>query len=128
MISLFQKLRISPTYSKDLIKKAFTKIIKIVHPDLGGNQDEFIEVLESYNILMAQRWVLATKIKIDAKYFLTGCTPRVMIQPIDGKDTFFVKFTIPPLTYPGTIIEFSDEGQHFRITLLSKQQGLEDES
>ena len=45
-------LGISKIASKNEIKTAYRKKTKILHPDKGGNQDQFVELNNSYNILI----------------------------------------------------------------------------
>lgn len=49
--TLYEELEISPLSNKEQIKKAYRKKIKKVHPDKGGDPEEFKRVVTAYLIL-----------------------------------------------------------------------------
>lgn len=49
--TLYEELEISPLSNKEQIKKAYKKKVKKVHPDKGGDPEEFKRVVEAYLIL-----------------------------------------------------------------------------
>lgn len=49
--SLYDTLEVSPLCNKEEIKRAYKKKVKKVHPDKGGNPEEFKEVVRAYMIL-----------------------------------------------------------------------------
>lgn len=52
MEKYFKILGINFTTDKDLIKKTYRELVKTNHPDKGGSEDRFKEILEAYNKLM----------------------------------------------------------------------------
>ena len=51
----YQLLGISPKASKDEIRKAFYKLAKENHPDQGGNEARFRELMEAYTRLTGDK-------------------------------------------------------------------------
>ena len=49
--TLYEELEISPLSNKDQIKKAYKKRVKKIHPDKGGDPEEFKRVVTAYLIL-----------------------------------------------------------------------------
>lgn len=49
--SLYEELEVSPLSNKEQIKKAYKKKVKKVHPDRGGDPEEFKRVVKAYLIL-----------------------------------------------------------------------------
>lgn len=48
----YERLDLSPKASSKEIKKAYRALAKIHHPDKGGDEDEFKEIQEAYDILI----------------------------------------------------------------------------
>jgi curved DNA-binding protein CbpA len=51
-MSLYETLKINKKASKNDIRKAYRKRSKETHPDIGGNNDEFLEVQKAYKVLI----------------------------------------------------------------------------
>jgi DnaJ-class molecular chaperone len=51
-MSLYQTLGISKDATKDEIKKAYRKLSKTMHPDVGGDEESFDELKQAYDVLM----------------------------------------------------------------------------
>lgn len=49
---LYKTLRVDKKASKESIKKNFRRLAKRLHPDQGGDEQEFIKVKEAYRILI----------------------------------------------------------------------------
>ena len=49
--TLYEELEISPLSNKEQIKKAYKRKVKKVHPDRGGDPEEFKRVVKAYLIL-----------------------------------------------------------------------------
>lgn len=47
-VELLERLGLPPNSSKDAIKSKFRELAKIYHPDLGGESNKFIELIDIY--------------------------------------------------------------------------------
>ncbi|EIM05018.1 DnaJ-class molecular chaperone with C-terminal Zn finger domain [Planococcus antarcticus DSM 14505] len=50
-IDYYTLLNILPTASEELIKRAYRIQSKELHPDQGGNEQQFIQLTEAYEVL-----------------------------------------------------------------------------
>lgn len=53
--SLYRKLHLTPDAPVDLVKAAFKVLSKKFHPDVGGDNDKFLEVAAAYSEIMSGR-------------------------------------------------------------------------
>lgn len=51
-MDLYKQLGVEKSASTSEIKKAYMKLAKTVHPDKGGNEEEFKQINKAYNILI----------------------------------------------------------------------------
>jgi len=51
-MSLYQTLGIGKDATKDEIKKAYRKLSKTMHPDVGGDEESFDKLKQAYDVLM----------------------------------------------------------------------------
>ena len=51
MIDYYKILNLNKDATQETIKKEYQKLIKIKHPDKGGNKEEFTNIFEGYKIL-----------------------------------------------------------------------------
>lgn len=71
-VKLLKLLELPNGVSKKEIRKAYYRISKKCHPDLGGDSDIYTEIVEAYNILMDEKRreyfnLTGNKVFIDAK-------------------------------------------------------------
>jgi DnaJ-class molecular chaperone len=48
----YEVLRVHHDASQEEIKRAYWDVARIKHPDVGGNLDEFVEIVEAHNVLV----------------------------------------------------------------------------
>ena len=101
----FDILNIPPTNDKMAIRRAYVRQIKNNHPDHGGDHNVMLQITNAYESLIngaphKPKNIVSTEIKLPLNNFLEGCIATVIIDKIT------VEFTVPPFTYPGTILEF----------------------
>jgi curved DNA-binding protein CbpA len=54
MRKAFNILGLKPGASQELIKKAYRRLVKQYHPDIGGSADEFRKINDAYQQLMTK--------------------------------------------------------------------------
>ena len=55
METLYSRLGIDPSATQDDVKRAYRKLAVVLHPDKGGDEDAFAEIVEAYEILCDDR-------------------------------------------------------------------------
>ena len=78
----YEILGVSKTASPDEIKKAYRKLVKIKHPDKGGDEKEFQELQKAYDVLSDEN-----KRKVYDEYGEEGINEGMSNQP-EGGDIF----------------------------------------
>lgn len=54
-VDLYAVLHLRPTAPPAIIKAAWRELAKLLHPDHGGNPEEFLRAKEAYETLIAKR-------------------------------------------------------------------------
>jgi DnaJ-class molecular chaperone len=108
----FTVLGIAPTHDKMAIRRAFVREMKLHHPDQGGDAEQVQLIQAAYTQLITripvkQGTVIKTDMVMSLNDLLTGCIATAVIKTGLHKGTAF-EFRVPPMTYPGTVIEFND--------------------
>ena len=49
---ILRQMDLGPEADRDAVKKRFRQLAKTYHPDVGGDSEKFIELMEMYNNLM----------------------------------------------------------------------------
>ena len=75
----YEILGVSKTASPDEIKKAYRKLVKIKHPDKGGDEKEFQELQKAYDVLSDEN-----KRKVYDEYGEEGINEGMSNQPETG--------------------------------------------
>ena len=55
METLYARLGIDPSATQDDVKRAYRKLAVRMHPDKGGDEDAFAEIVEAYEVLCDDR-------------------------------------------------------------------------
>ena len=108
----FKILGINPTHDKMSIRRAYVAAAKKHHPDNGGKSEDFQRIQSAYNSLVKNKLdnaVIETELAISLADFLYGCTATAILKHGIYRGTV-LEFKVPPLSYPGIIIEFYDSG------------------
>ena len=107
----FQILGITPTDNQDIIKQAYTKLVKQHHPDVGGDPIHLQQIIQAYETL--SKTDIHTTIAVSLKNLLTGAKIYGIVNGIK----FVV--TIPPFTYPGSVLQFTD-GKTVNVRIIEQ--------
>jgi DnaJ-class molecular chaperone len=115
----FTVLNMEPSDDKMAIRRAYVQEMKLHHPDQGGNAEQVQLIQAAYNQLINQVLamdvtVIETDIVMSLNDLLTGCIATAVIKSGIHKGTTF-EFRVPPMTYPGTVIEFNDSLTNTKI-------------
>lgn len=106
----YEILNIDPTKDKMAIRRAYVREMKKHHPDHGGDPHQFRLIQDAYDDLINNRYkedVIVTEVSLPLINFMVGCTATIKLQRGPYKDMVF-EFEVPPITYPGTSVEFYD--------------------
>ena len=120
----YQVLNIQPTDDLRAIRRAYVRETKKHHPDRGGDSEHFRTIQAAYTDLKQIHKIQAARVhSADVRFslhdLLMGCTATVLLQI--NQQTVAVEFVVPPLSFPGTFVEFQDKlstPQRIRVRLL----------
>jgi DnaJ-class molecular chaperone len=121
----FTVLNMEPSDDKMAIRRAYVREMKLHHPDQGGEAEQVQLIQAAYNQLIAQALamnvtVIETDMVMSLNDLLTGCIATAVIKTGIHKGTAF-EFRVPPMTYPGTVIEFNDSLTNKKICVKLKE-------
>tara|TARA_R110000851_G_scaffold252842_2_gene405306 strand:- start:259 stop:894 length:636 start_codon:yes stop_codon:yes gene_type:complete len=121
----FTVLGIAPTHDKMAVRRAFVREMKLHHPDQGGDAEQVRLIQAAYTQLVnqipaQQGAVIDTDMVMSLNDLLTGCIATAAIKTGIHKGTTF-EFRVPPMTYPGTVIEFNDSLTSKKIRVKLKE-------
>lgn len=89
------------------LRRAYVREVKKHHPDCGGTAENFLEFQEAYNLLTGDDECHAIEIFLPLADLFNGCIATATVD-LGKLDTSTIEFVVPPFTYPGTELEFSD--------------------
>lgn len=119
----YAALNIAPTSDIRLIRQAYIQAVKTTHPDRGGTDEQLLAVQQAYATLKARHQVKPTwldiTVRVSLRDLLYGCIATVSYN-LDNEPVL-LEFTVPPLTTPGTVVEFQNKGSttyRIRVRLL----------
>lgn len=100
MVNFYEELQVAQTASRSEVKKAYRKLTRTTHPDLGGSAEEFRKVQEAWETLSHNK----KREAYDHKLFI-GTSPVDLSPPVPSasKSKPTPKFTYgqaPPLYVP----------------------------
>ena len=110
----FRAIGIAPTGDMGAVRKAFHAKAKELHPDRGGHSGNFIELRKSYGKIMEciaegkMNNLDSNSIFVEVEYPLECliCGGKFMIAVPFGNDEKMLEFAIPPMTPPGSRLQF----------------------
>lgn len=123
----FDILKIDPTTDKMAIRRAYVREIKRHHPDSGGDPIRMQAIQSAYENLInaksrkihGKEPVIECEAHLSLNDMLQGCEVSVLAD-INGVANI-IQATIPPRSYPGSVVEFFDyesTGSRIRVKIV----------